>query len=239
MENIFFRYDKTCGYRRMYAELKDLGIKTSEKKVRQNMKEFELNCEIRRKKRNKTYNKKEEETQVFKNKLKREFNPLKPNEKYCTDMTQITTQKGEVHCSIILDLFNREPIVYKSSYACNSELSKETVIELSKVRNISGSIFHSDQGVTYTSKSFVELMNELKAEQSMSKKGCPYDNSPMENFFGTLKCEKIKRLKEKPEDKKELDKIVGEYIEFYRTVRKNSVLGGLTPKQYYDKYINN
>jgi transposase InsO family protein len=236
MENIFFIYDKTCGYRRMYSELKDLNVKISEKKVREKMREYNLSCEVRRKKRSKKYQSSNEEKISFKNILNRKFTSLKPNQKYCTDMTQISTKKGDVFCSIIIDLFNREPVAYRSSYSCNTDLSIATLLELTTIRNISGSIFHSDQGITYTNKSFVNFLNSFKAQQSMSKSGCPYDNSPMENFFGTLKCEKIKRLKQQPEDKETLDNIIMEYLDFYINTRKNAVLGNLTPKQYYDKY---
>ena len=52
MKYIFYiKYFKTCGYRRMHRELHDLGWHISEKKTREKMIEFGLNCEIRRKKK--------------------------------------------------------------------------------------------------------------------------------------------------------------------------------------------
>ena len=38
---------------------------------------------------------------------------------------------------------------------------------------------HSDQGSQYTSRAFKEFCEEKGIRQSMSKAGCPYDNSPM------------------------------------------------------------
>jgi transposase InsO family protein len=40
-------------------------------------------------------------------------------------------------------------------------------------------ILHSDQGSQYTSRAFTEFCEEKGIRQSMSKAGCPYDNSPM------------------------------------------------------------
>ena len=83
----------------------------------------------------------------------------------------------------------------------------------------------------------MSLLNSLNVNLSMSKKGCPYDNCVIENFWGTLKTEKIYRLKQKPKNIEELSYIVKEYILFYIYYRKNTALGYLTPAQYYDNYI--
>lgn len=52
-------------------------------------------------------------------------------------------------------------------------------------------ILHSDRGVQFTSKKFVEFCEQEKIIQSMSAAGCPYDNAPMERYFNTLKTELI------------------------------------------------
>ena len=52
-------------------------------------------------------------------------------------------------------------------------------------------ILHSDQGSQYTSRAFTEFCEGKGIRQSMSKAGCPYDNSPMESFYGTFKSEFI------------------------------------------------
>lgn len=240
MNHIFFSmYDKTCGYRRMHSELHDLGIKISEKKTREKMSEFGLVCEIRRKKKSKNYDKANGEEKIVKNLLNRQFKPDKPNQKYCTDMTIIETDEAPIYCSTIIDLFNIQPFGIQLSYSCNTDLAKLSVTELKKHRNLDGSLLHSDQGVTYTSKAFSDLLTSLNISQSMSKRGCPYDNSPMENFWGTLKVEKINRLHKRPKNSEELKKIIEEYFDFYINTRKNSLLGNLTPAKFYDKYIQN
>ena len=112
-------------------------------------------------------------------------------------------------------------------------------MELANSRNLNGALIHTDQGVTYKNKRYMSLLESLNITLSMSKKGCPYDNCLMENFWGTLKVEKIYRLKRKPKDLKELKEIIEDYINFYVYKRKSAALGYLTPAQYYDKNIKN
>ena len=45
--------------------------------------------------------------------------------------------------------------------------------------------------VDFTSKEFIDFCTNTKITQNMSKVGYPYDNSPMERYFNTLKNELI------------------------------------------------
>jgi len=56
---------------------------------------------------------------------------------------------------------------------------------------VNGLILHSDQGSQFTSREFTSFCSSVGIIQSMSKAGCPYDNSPMERFFNTLRTELI------------------------------------------------
>lgn len=56
-------------------------------------------------------------------------------------------------------------------------------------------------------------------------------------FFSIFKIEKLYRLGYIPADKEEMDEIIEEYIDFYTNRRISIALGGLTPKEYYDNYI--
>lgn len=43
--------------------------------------------------------------------------------------------------------------------------------------------------VDFTSKEFTAFCSESDITQSMSKAGCPYDNTPMERYYNMLKNE--------------------------------------------------
>ena len=68
----------------------------------------------------------------------------------------------------------------------------------------------------------------------MSSKGCPYDNSAMENFFGALKCECLNRTKST--DMAQLENVIWEYVQFYNYERIN-MKNGLTPFEIRSKAI--
>ena len=58
-----------------------------------------------------------------------------------------------------------------------------------------GLIFHSDRGCQYASNGYQDMLKEKNIKGSMSKPGCPYDNSCVESFFASLKKEKLYRRK--------------------------------------------
>ena len=52
-----------------------------------------------------------------------------------------------------------------------------------------GVLLHSDQGSVYTSAEYYNLCKEKGIIRSMSRKGTPADNAPIESFHSSLKCE--------------------------------------------------
>ena len=58
-----------------------------------------------------------------------------------------------------------------------------------KFTNLSGLIFHSDQGWQDQHNYFGQALKEYGIIQSISRKGNCFDNSAMETFFGRLKTE--------------------------------------------------
>ena len=66
--------------------------------------------------------------------------------------------------------------------------------------------------------------------QSMSNKGCCYDNAAMESFFGVLKTEFFYLKKFSSID--ELREGLVEYIKYYNNDRIKLKLKGLSPVQY-------
>jgi putative transposase len=52
-----------------------------------------------------------------------------------------------------------------------------------------GLMFHSDQGSQYTSRDYRQLLWHYHIEQSVSRRGNCWDNSPTERFFRSLKTE--------------------------------------------------
>ena len=68
----------------------------------------------------------------------------------------------------------------------------------------------------------------------MSSPGCPYDNAAMENFFWTLKTERLYRRKFSC--RAEVEQAVAEYVRFYKYERVN-LKNGLTPFEIRSKAV--
>ncbi len=52
-------------------------------------------------------------------------------------------------------------------------------------------IHHSDRGVQYASHKYIEQLQAIGVQISMSAVGNPYDNAKAESFFKTLKQEEV------------------------------------------------
>ena len=91
---------------------------------------------------------------------------------------------------------------------------------------------HSDQGGLYTSGVFKKMLEENNFIQSLSRKGTPIDNSPMESFFGTLKSEMLYNPLIKIHNNIEMVAAIEEYFNYYNNDRIQKKLGYLTPAQY-------
>ena len=54
-----------------------------------------------------------------------------------------------------------------------------------------GLVHHSDRGVQYASKAYVDTLEKAGIRISMSRRGNPYDNAKAERFIRTLKYEEV------------------------------------------------
>lgn len=52
-------------------------------------------------------------------------------------------------------------------------------------------ILYTDLGSQYTTQELKQLRSELNIVQSLSRKGCPYNNACIESFHATLKKEEV------------------------------------------------
>ena len=175
---------------------------------------------------------------VFDNKLKQNFTADEINRKWCTDFTYLFLANHEVryNCTII-DLHDRSVIASITDRNITSDLAIRTLRKAleSQPTIKDGLILHSDQGSQYTSKAFTEFCESVNVTQSMSKAGCPYDNSPMESFYGTFKSEFIRQ--NRFETDQELNESTLDYVYgYYNHIRPHSSNGYMTP--FEKRYSN-
>jgi transposase InsO family protein len=155
----------------------------------------------------------------YPNHLNRNFVAMKPNQKWVTDITYISTIHGWCYLSTIKDLYDGFIVSHIFQRNNTLELVTKTVRQaMEKQKVTDGLILHSDQGLQYTSQAYHEVLtNEYNITASMSRRGNCWDNAPMENFFGHLKEEYLRHFE--PANFEETKQLIDEYIHFYNYER--------------------
>lgn len=218
IREIFDDSKGTYGYRRITEGLMiKYGVIFNHKKVKRIMNKYHIKPEyIRRIRPNISYKRIEEN--VKPNLVNRNFNADKINKIWCTDITYLIFNNKRVYLSTIIDLYDRKVISYKISKFNNNQIVIDTLNEaLGKRKNVTGLIIHSDQGFQYTSFEYKAICESNHIQISMSKKGTPIDDSPMESFHSLLKKETL--YNNNITSLIEYIVLVKDWIEFYNTTR--------------------
>lgn len=171
------------------------------------------------------------------NLVNRKFEEYGPRKILLTDITYLPYNGTFAYLSTIIDAFTKQVLSYVLSDNLKVDFVLQTVELLVKNHGISLSeetIIHSDQGVHYSSHSFVEIVHNSGLRQSMSRRGNCWDNAPQESFFGHMKDEiDISHCK----NFEEVKAIIDDWIDYYNNERYQWKLAKLSPNQYYDYLI--
>jgi transposase InsO family protein len=164
--------------------------------------------------------------------LQRNFRTMTPDSAWVSDTTFIPTRQGWLYLAVMIDLFSRSVIGWSMSNKNDSQLVQDALMmAIWRRGKKAGVIVHSDQGSTYASTGYQQLLKNHNLVCSMSRKGECLDNAVAESFFGTLKTEWVDyqdyhTLAQAKQD-------LFEYIEvFYNRQRRHSYLGYLSPMEY-------
>ena len=207
------RFGRSLGCRRMQRWLAaEKGLVLNYKTVWRIMHKYDMLAECRRR----AYRKPGDALNKYANLLNRDFVADKASEKWVTDITYIQTPQGTLYLSAILDLYDRRIIAYKTSIRNDCKLVFDTM-KLAKKAVTAELQLHSDQGFQYTSHAYLELTKASGITPSMSRRGNPYDNAVIENFFGMLKTECI--YLDRPQTVTQARAFVRDYINYYNCER--------------------
>ncbi len=222
---------KTYGYRRVHIWLEKKHIHYNPKTVLRVMQKYNLLSVVRRKK----YRNYNTIAHTYPNLLNRNFNAIRPNQKWVTDISYIHTKQGVLYLSVIRDLYDNSIVAYKTGTEQNVELVLSTLRAAKKKEKVTAELqLHSDQGFQYTSHPYFKLTQSYGITPSMSRRGNPYDNALAENFFSILKTECIYRVKLQTYEEARL--LIGEYIHFYNNQRIQ-LKTKLTPQEMRSQFV--
>lgn len=169
---------------------------------------------------------------VADNLLWRQFGAEKPNQKWTTDITYIWVDKQWLYLATVMDLYSRSIVGWALDTQMTETLITAALQMAFERRDIEPDlIVHSDRGVQYRSRKYIDFMRANGCRPSMSRKGNCWDNAPMESFFSRLKVELI--YAEQYETVEEAKSGIFEYIEvFYNRLRRHSAIGYVSPAEF-------
>ena len=217
IKEIFDESKGTYGYRRICEGLLiKYGVIYNHKKIQRIMNKYNIKPNYTRKKKNQSY--KRIEANIKPNLVKRKFNVDKENKIWTTDITYLIFNGKRAYLSTILDLYDRKIVTYKISKFNDLKIVIDTLNEaIAKRKDVYGLIIHSDQGFQYTSYEYKAICESNKILISMSRKGTPIDDSPMESFHAILKKETL--YNNDITNLNEYIALVEDWLEFYNTKR--------------------
>ena len=217
IKEIFDESKGTYGYRRVCEGLLiKYGVMFNHKKVQRIMNKYNIKPQYTRKKKSQSYKRIEEN--VKPNLVKRKFNVDKENKIWTTDITYLIFNGKRAYLSTILDLYERKIVAYKISKFNDLNIVIDTLNEaIAKRKDVNGLIIHSDQGYQYTSFQYKAICESNGIQISMSRKGTPIDDSPMESFHAILKKETL--YNNDITNLAEYIALVEDWLEFYNTKR--------------------
>lgn len=154
----------------------------------------------------------------YDNLLNREFTATRPNQKWVTDITFVSTQQGWGYLSTIKDLFDGFIVAHEFGRENSQALVNKTLQKATHNEKVTAELLlHSDQGHQYTSQAYFVLTQQYNITPSMSRRANCWDNAPMENFFGQLKEEALRQVRNPTFE--EARRIIEDYVCFYNYER--------------------
>lgn len=225
------------GCRRVTAQLHRDGLWVNHKRVQKMMQEECLQCQLRRGWVKTTDS--EHGLRVYPNLLPsagwRQLTGI--NQAWVGDITYIRLQEEFVYLAVLLDAYSRRVVGWNLSREIDAALVLGALEQALVDRQPGpGLIHHSDQGVQYACRRYVEHLQAWEVRISMSAKGTPRDNAQAERFMRTLKQEEV--YLQEYQDFEESRQSIGKFIEaVYNETRLHSALGYRPPAEFEQLWV--
>jgi len=217
------------GYRRVQAELQRQGWAVNHKRVLRLMRADNLLC-LRRRKFILTTDSKHG-LRIYPN-LAQDMvlTSTSINQLWVADITYIRLAMEFVYLAVLLDA--RSCIGWALGRSLEAALVLEALRKgLRRRCPQPGLVHHSDRGVQYASRDYIQVLEQHGIRISMSRRGNVYDNATAESFIKTLKYEEVYRTEYRNlEEAKASMKVFLEKI--YNQKRLHSALGYRPPREF-------
>jgi len=229
IQDVVMEHRWRYGYRRVAEELRTQGWIVNHKRIARIMRDDNLLAV--RQDWSRPFDHSLRAARVYLNLAKR-ITVLGPNQLWVADITYIRLAREFVYLAVVLDVFSRKVIGWALGRSLRAKLPLCALERaVANRRPPPGVVHHSDQGVQYASKEYMQKLWEHGMLASMSRPANPYDNATCESFLKTLKREEIHANSYL--DFEDLRERVEEFIErYYNQCRLHSALGYCSPEEF-------
>jgi putative transposase len=152
-----------------------------------------------------------------------------PNHIWGTDITYIRLEDGWAYLVALIDWHSRYVLAWELSLTMETDFCIAAL--QSALAQATPKIHNSDQGVQFTDREYVAILEASGAAISMDGRGRCMDNIFTERLWRTLKYENIFLMSYR--NAAEAKAGLSEYIPFYNTRRRHQSLEYRTPADVY------
>lgn len=152
-----------------------------------------------------------------------------PNQVWVADITYIRLKHSFIYLAVLMDVFTRSIRGWHLSRVLDQNLSLYALNQaLVQGRP---AMHHSDQGIHYAFKNYIQVLRVHKIQISMASVGKPEENGYAERLMRTIKEEEVELSEYNDLD--DAREQIGQFLqEVYMTKRIHSALGYATPAEF-------
>lgn len=152
-----------------------------------------------------------------------------PDQVWVADITYIRLKSSFIYLAVLMDVFTRSIRGWYLGRSLDQSLTLNVL--QSALTQHCPEIHHSDQGIHYAFKNYVQLLQEHKVRISMAGVGKPEENGYAERLMRTIKEEEVELSEYNDLD--DAREQIGQFLEeVYMTKRIHSALGYVTPVEF-------
>jgi putative transposase len=160
----------------------------------------------------------------------------RPDEAWGADLTYVRLGEGFCYLAVLLDLFSRRIVGWNLSERLEADGAVAALeMALAQRQPAAGWIHHSDRGVQYACRGYIQRLKAAQAQISMTAVGAPKENAPTERWMRTVKEEEVdlQDYGSFGEAKRE----IGRFIEdVYNRRRLHTALGYRPPSEFEELF---
>jgi transposase InsO family protein len=232
---VFEENYRVYGVRKVWRQLKREGQSVARCTVERLMRSMGLKGAVRGKPHRTTIADKNAVSPL--DRVRRNFNPPRPNALWVADFTYVSTWEGFVYAAFIIDAFARRIVGWRVSKTAHAGFVLDALEQALACRRPDAAlVHHSDRGSQYLSIKYSQRLAEAGVEPSVGSVGCSYDNALAESVIGLYKTELVWR-RGPWRSLKAVEHATLDWVDWFNTRRLLEPIGHLPPAEAEAAYF--